>query len=270
MAIDNTFGMTGAARGVQQHRHVFGVRFHSGVIATATCCDGVPDGPHVEVCERVVLQVLAAAVDVAEQQRSSALPQRFGGQPAAGQVGGQHGRIRIAKRELELLCRSPTVDQHRDCADVDRGGEGQDPVRTVAHRNGDPFTGLDAHVVLEHGGQSIDVGEELLEGQPLVTEDDKVRATVPAAGGEDVADRGCSVGEDAPGHAGHLLLGHGEDPIGSSQPAHGVVDELRSQSDDVILPRRCHASTPFECEGSRRDHSKTTPFLYSMVARVTR
>ena len=62
---------------------------------------------------------------------------------------------------------------------MDRSGEGQDPVRTVAHRNGDPFTGLDAHVVLQHGGQCVDVGEELLESPPLAVEDEKVRGAVP-------------------------------------------------------------------------------------------
>ena len=197
MAIDNAFGTTGAARGVQQHRHVFGVGFRGGVVATATCCHGVPDGSQVELLERVVVQTLADAVDIAEQHRSSALPQHVGGQSGARQVGCQHGRIRVTQRELELLGRSPTVDQHRDRADVDRSGEGQDPVRAVAHRNGDPIAALDAHVALQKSSQCVDVGEELVKGPPLAIEDDEVRVTVPATGGEDVEHRGCSVGEDA-------------------------------------------------------------------------
>ena len=64
---------------------------------------------------------------------------------------------------------------------MDGGGEGQKPLGTIAHCDGDPVPGSDSHVVLQCGGQCVDVGEELIEGPPMIAKDDEVRGAVPAA-----------------------------------------------------------------------------------------
>jgi len=52
------------------------------------------------------------------------------------------------------------------------------------------------------------------------------------------------------GFSGDLTLGDGEDPIGGSEPANGLVYEIGSQGHDGLLQRRCHAPTPSERLGT--------------------
>ena len=83
------------------------------------------------------------------------------------------------------------------------------------------------------------LGEELLERPTLAIEDDEVRVTLSATGGEDVECCRCSVGEEALGHSAHLLLRHGEDSIGRGEPTNGLMDEIRRQSHELSSPHDC-------------------------------
>ena len=52
--------------------------------------------------------------------------------------------------------------------------------------------------------------------------------------------------EDPLGSSVHLPLGDGEDPISDGEPANGLMDEIRSQSHDVLSHVGTVRPHPFE------------------------
>ena len=79
----------------------------------------------------------------------------------------------------------PGVHRHRDRADREDGGEGDDPLRVVAHGDAHAVPGLDAVVVHQRVAQGVGLFHHLGEGPLLVLVDDE-RLVEPPRGVEEL------------------------------------------------------------------------------------
>jgi hypothetical protein len=113
---------------------------------------------------------LGSAVNVAEQHRDSGCCKGVECRLGSRQVGRQDGGFRVEERKGQFFTGSPAVDWNHDRADLDGCGEGDEPVRAVAHRDGQPIAGCDAEIELQGRRKRVDVGEELLVGPASVVE----------------------------------------------------------------------------------------------------
>ena len=90
----------------------------------------------------------------AEQTRTArrARPERIARRV---RVGDEDRELRVVDRVVELLLGPPGVERHRDRADREDGGEGDDPFGVVAHRDAHSVALLDAEVVHERVAEGV-------------------------------------------------------------------------------------------------------------------
>ena len=85
----------------------------------------------------------------------------------------QQRRAAVGEGVVDLVFDPQRVERHRDTADRDDGEHRHDPLGIVAHADGNPVALLNAVPVDEGVGERVDLGEDVIERQALVLEDDE-------------------------------------------------------------------------------------------------
>ena len=107
-------------------------------------------------------------------------------------VSDQQAEARVANGVVKLFLGPPSVQRHRHTTDHQDGGEGDDPLREVAHGNAHPVA-LGNAVALDQGrAQGVGGLHDVVKAPPLVLVDEE-RGVVAPSTSEERAEVGRSV-----------------------------------------------------------------------------